>query len=139
MQRGDPAWIGYVYAFTILIGVVFGVLCEAQYFQNVMRVGFRLRTTLQMCQSLHTIWSAPLRIIVALVLLYQLLGVAALLGALMLVLMFPVQNQYQHSKAEFLRTQPPDTQLTEEQMEERWLQSVGGHTSLMFCGCLQRL
>ncbi|XP_060179357.1 ABC transporter C family member 2-like [Lycium barbarum] len=128
MQRGDPAWIGYVYAFAILIGVVFGVLCEAQYFQNVMRVGFRLRTTLiaavfrkslrlthesrksfasgkitnlmttdsealqQICQSLHTIWSAPLRIIVALVLLYQLLGVAALLGALMLVLMFPVQT-----------------------------------------------
>ncbi|KAJ8538757.1 hypothetical protein K7X08_030053 [Anisodus acutangulus] len=128
MQRGDPAWIGYVYAFAIFIGVVFGVLCEAQYFQNVMRVGFRLRSTLvaavfrkslrlthesrknfasgkitnlmttdsealqQICQSLHTIWSAPLRIIVALVLLYQLLGVAALLGALMLVLMFPVQT-----------------------------------------------
>lgn len=45
----------------------------------------------QICQSLHTIWSAPLRITVALVLLYQQLGVAALLGALMLVLMFPVQ------------------------------------------------
>nr|XP_016444866.1 PREDICTED: ABC transporter C family member 2-like [Nicotiana tabacum] len=127
MQRGDPAWIGYIYAFTIFVGVVFGVLCEAQYFQNVMRVGFRLRSTLvaavfrkslrlthesrkkfasgkitnlmttdsealqQICQSLHTIWSAPLRITVALVLLYQQLGVAALLGALMLVLMFPVQ------------------------------------------------
>lgn len=25
---------------------VFGVLCEAQYFQNVMRVGYRLRSTL---------------------------------------------------------------------------------------------
>ncbi|XP_009629577.1 ABC transporter C family member 2-like [Nicotiana tomentosiformis] len=128
MQRGDPAWIGYIYAFTIFVGVVFGVLCEAQYFQNVMRVGFRLRSTLvaavfrkslrlthesrkkfasgkitnlmttdsealqQICQSLHTIWSAPLRITVALVLLYQQLGVAALLGALMLVLMFPVQT-----------------------------------------------
>ncbi|OIS99286.1 PREDICTED: ABC transporter C family member 2-like [Nicotiana attenuata] len=128
MQQGDPAWIGYIYAFTIFVGVVFGVLCEAQYFQNVMRVGFRLRSTLvaavfrkslrlthesrkkfasgkitnlmttdsealqQICQSLHTIWSAPLRITVALVLLYQQLGVAALLGALMLVLMFPVQT-----------------------------------------------
>ncbi|XP_059279242.1 uncharacterized protein LOC132033315 [Lycium ferocissimum] len=37
-------------------------------------------------------------------------------------------NQYQHSKAEFLRTQPPNTQLTEEQREERWLESVGGPT-----------
>ncbi|PHT93257.1 ABC transporter C family member 2 [Capsicum annuum] len=72
--------------------MVFGVLCEAQYFQNVMRVGYRLRSTLQICQSLHTLWSAPLRITVALVLLYQLLGVAALLGALMLVLMFPIQT-----------------------------------------------
>ncbi|XP_073129277.1 ABC transporter C family member 2-like isoform X2 [Henckelia pumila] len=46
MQQGDPAWIGYVYAFSIFVGVVFGVLCEAQYFQNVMRVGYRLRSTL---------------------------------------------------------------------------------------------
>ncbi|XP_028799317.1 ABC transporter C family member 2 [Neltuma alba] len=128
MQRGDPAWIGYVYAFSIFVGVVFGVLCEAQYFQNVMRVGFRLRSTLvaavfrkslrlthearkqfasgkitnlmtadaealqQICQSLHTLWSAPFRIIVALVLLFQQLGVASLLGALMLVLMFPLQT-----------------------------------------------
>ncbi|KAF2317859.1 hypothetical protein GH714_041178 [Hevea brasiliensis] len=46
MQEGDPAWIGYIYAFLIFVGVVFGVLCEAQYFQNVMRVGYRLRSTL---------------------------------------------------------------------------------------------
>ncbi|KAA8514857.1 hypothetical protein F0562_018036 [Nyssa sinensis] len=46
MQQGDPAWIGYIYAFSIFLGVVFGVLCEAQYFQNVMRVGYRLRSTL---------------------------------------------------------------------------------------------
>ncbi|XP_011012564.1 PREDICTED: ABC transporter C family member 2-like isoform X4 [Populus euphratica] len=107
---------------------VFGVLCEAQYFQNVMRVGFRLRATLvaavfrkslrlthesrrkfasgkitnlmttdaealqQICQSLHTLWSAPFRIIVAMVLLYQQLNVASLLGALMLVLLFPIQT-----------------------------------------------
>lgn len=128
MQQGDPAWIGYIYAVAIFIGVVFGVLCEAQYFQNVMRVGYRLRSTLiaavfrkslrlthesrknfasgkitnlmttdsealqQICQSLHTIWSAPFRIIIALVLLYQLLGVAAIIGALLLVLMFPIQT-----------------------------------------------
>ncbi|KAG8385226.1 hypothetical protein BUALT_Bualt03G0020100 [Buddleja alternifolia] len=128
MQRGDPAWIGYIYAFSIFVGVVFGVLCEGQYFQNVMRVGYRLRSTLvaavfrkslrlthesrkkflsgkvtnlmttdaealqQICQSLHTLWSAPFRIIVALVLLYQQLGVASLLGALLLVLLFPIQT-----------------------------------------------
>ncbi|KAL7089475.1 hypothetical protein ACP275_13G188700 [Erythranthe tilingii] len=128
MQRGDPASIGYIYAFSIFLGVVFGVLCEAQYFQNVMRVGYRLRSTLvaavfrkslrlthesrkkfasgkvtnlmttdaealqQVCQSLHALWSAPFRIIIALVLLYQQLGVASLLGALLLVLLFPIQT-----------------------------------------------
>ncbi|KAM6551936.1 hypothetical protein CsatB_001744 [Cannabis sativa] len=128
MQQGDPAWIGYVYAFSIFVGVAIGVLCEAQYFQNVMRVGFRLRSTLvaavfrkslrlthearkkfatgkitnlmttdaealqQICQSLHTLWSAPFRIVISMVLLYQQLGVASLIGALMLVLMFPLQT-----------------------------------------------
>ncbi|GJV24846.1 ABC transporter C family member 2 isoform X1 [Tanacetum coccineum] len=71
---------------------VLGVLFEAQYFQNVMRVGYRLRSTLQVSQSLHTLWSAPFRIIIALVLLYQQLGIASLLGALLLVFMFPIQT-----------------------------------------------
>ncbi|PQQ21209.1 ABC transporter C family member 12 isoform X2 [Prunus yedoensis var. nudiflora] len=115
MQRGDPAWIGCVYAFSIFTGVSLGVLSEAQYFQNVMRVGFRLRSTLvaaifrksirlthegrkkfptgkitnmmstdanalqQICQQLHGLWSAPFRITVAMVLLYQQLGVASLM------------------------------------------------------------
>ncbi|XP_059439550.1 ABC transporter C family member 2-like [Corylus avellana] len=128
MQRGDPAWIGYIYAFSIFLGVVFGVLFEAQYFQNVMRVGYRLKSTLiavvfrkslrlthearkkfasgkitnlmttdaealqQICQSLHTLWSAPFRIVIAMVLLYQQLGVASLIGALLLVLLFPIQT-----------------------------------------------
>ncbi|KAJ4976197.1 hypothetical protein NE237_001303 [Protea cynaroides] len=128
MQRGDPAWIGYIYAFSIFAGVAIGVLFEAQYFQNVMRVGYRLRATLvaavfrkslrlthesrkkfasgkitnlmttdaeslqQVCQQLHSLWSAPFRIIVSLVLLYGELGVASLLGALMLVLLFPIQT-----------------------------------------------
>lgn len=128
MQQGDPAWIGYIYAFLIFVGVVLGVLSEAQYFQNVMRVGYRLRSTLvaavfrkslrlthesrktfasgkitnlmttdaealqQICQSLHTMWSAPFRIVVALILLYGQLGVAALLGALLLILLFPIQT-----------------------------------------------
>ncbi|KAJ9565724.1 hypothetical protein OSB04_001690 [Centaurea solstitialis] len=137
MQERGPAQIGYIYAFTIFVGVVIGVLCEAQYFQNVMRVGYRLRSTLiaavfrktlrltnesrrkiasgkitnlmttdseslqacfymfisvQVTQSLHTLWSAPFRIILALVLLYQQLGVASLLGSALLILMFPIQT-----------------------------------------------
>ncbi|WOG86165.1 hypothetical protein DCAR_0205366 [Daucus carota subsp. sativus] len=128
LERGDPAWIGYVYAFLIFVGVSLGVLCEAQYFQNVMRVGFRLRSTLvaavfrkslrlttegrekfppgritnmmttdanalqKICQQLHGLWSSPFRIIMALVLLYQQLGVASILGSLVLLLMIPLQT-----------------------------------------------
>ncbi|KAH7654349.1 Xenobiotic-transporting ATPase protein [Dioscorea alata] len=128
MQQGDPSWNGYIYAFSIFAGVTLGVLCEAQYFQNVMRVGFRLRSTLvaavfrkslrlthegrrkfasgkitnlmttdaealqQICQQLHSLWSAPFRITVAVILLYKQLGVASLIGSLMLVLMFPIQT-----------------------------------------------
>ncbi|KAH9288056.1 hypothetical protein KI387_032173, partial [Taxus chinensis] len=127
MQRGDPAWIGYLYAAAIFLGVIIGVLSEAQYFQNVMRVGFRIRATLvaavfrktlkltyegrkkftsgritnmmtqdaealqQICQQLHSLWSAPIRIIVSIVLLYKQLGVASLIGAVILVLLFPIQ------------------------------------------------
>ncbi|GKV41422.1 hypothetical protein SLEP1_g48959 [Rubroshorea leprosula] len=53
MQQGDPAWTGYIYAFSIFAGVAVGVLCEAQYFQNVMRVGFRLRATLVAAEGLQ--------------------------------------------------------------------------------------
>ncbi|RYQ86551.1 hypothetical protein Ahy_B10g106219 isoform C [Arachis hypogaea] len=127
MQNQDPSWVGYIYAFSIFVGVSLGVLCEAQYFQNVMRVGFQLRSTLvaaifrkslrltnegrkkfssgklmnmittdanalqQICQQLHGLWSAPFRIIIAMVLLYQQLGVASLIGSLMLVLIVPLQ------------------------------------------------
>ncbi|XP_008775219.2 ABC transporter C family member 2-like [Phoenix dactylifera] len=128
MQEEDPSWNGYIYAFAIFAGVALGVLFEAQYFQNVMRVGFRLRSTLvaavfrkslrlshegrrkfasgkitnlmttdaetlqQVCQQLHTVWSAPFRITIAVVLLYKQLGVASLVGSLMLVFMFPLQT-----------------------------------------------
>ncbi|CAA6668089.1 unnamed protein product [Spirodela intermedia] len=130
MQEGDPSWSGYIYAFLIFLGVALGVLSEAQYFQNVMRVGFRLRSTL----NYHSIfllfigcccfpqvlrlapearkriasgkitnlitadteqlqlWSAPFRIIISIFLLYKQLGVASLVGALMLVLLFPIQR-----------------------------------------------
>ncbi|KAG6581465.1 ABC transporter C family member 12, partial [Cucurbita argyrosperma subsp. sororia] len=128
MQRGDPTWIGFVYAFAIFVGVSSGVLCEAQCYQNVMRVGFQLRSTLvaaifrkslrlthegrkkfpygkitnmmstdanalqEICQQLHGIWSAPFRIIMSMILLYQQLGVASLFGALTLVLTVPMQT-----------------------------------------------
>ncbi|KAI9198190.1 hypothetical protein LWI28_011687 [Acer negundo] len=46
----------------------------------------------QICLQLHLLWSAPFRITIAMVLLYQQLGVASLLGSLMLVLMLPVQT-----------------------------------------------
>ncbi|XP_038877674.1 ABC transporter C family member 2-like isoform X2 [Benincasa hispida] len=128
MQRGDPSGIGYIYAFLMLTGMLLGVLCDAQYFQNVMRVGFRLRSTLvasvfhkslrlthearkmfatgkiinlittdtaslqEIAQSLHTLWSAPFRITIALVLLYQQLGLFSLFGALLLFLLFPLQT-----------------------------------------------
>ncbi|GMH26067.1 hypothetical protein Nepgr_027910 [Nepenthes gracilis] len=128
MQDGGPAWIGYLYAFLIFVGVSLGVLCEAQFFQNVMRVGFQLRSTLvaalfrkslgltynsrknfssgkitnmittdtnalqQICQQIHGLWSAPFRIIIAMILLYQQLGVASLFGSLTLILMFPMQT-----------------------------------------------
>nr|GEX49465.1 ABC transporter C family member 12-like [Tanacetum cinerariifolium] len=128
LQRGDPSWIGYVYAFSIFVGVSLGVLCEAQYFQNVARVGFRIRSILvasvfrkslrlthearknvpsgritnmittdanalqQVCNQLHGLWSAPFRITLSMILLYQQLGVASLVGSLILILMFPVQT-----------------------------------------------
>eukprot|EP00897_Mesotaenium_endlicherianum_P001271 jgi/Mesen1/1171/ME000124S00204 len=127
MQDGEPAWHGYMYACIIFVGLMVGVLCEAQYFQNVMRVGFHIRTALvasvfrkslrlsyggrsnfssgrivnmmtsdaeamsMVCQNLHNLWSAPMRIVIAMVLLYAQLGVSSLLGLSILVLMIPVQ------------------------------------------------
>ncbi|GBG83673.1 hypothetical protein CBR_g37475 [Chara braunii] len=45
----------------------------------------------QVCQNLHLLWSAPLRILVAIVLLYRELGYASLVGLLLLVLTIPSQ------------------------------------------------
>ncbi|GJR08225.1 ABC transporter C family member 12-like protein, partial [Tanacetum coccineum] len=134
LQRGDPSWIGYVYAFSIFVGVSLGVLCEAQYFQNVARVGFRIRSILvasvfrkslrlthearknvpsgritnmittdanalqQVCNQLHGLWSAPFRITLSMILLYQQLGVASLVGSLILILMFPVQVPWSNER-----------------------------------------
>ncbi|KAH9747862.1 ABC transporter C family member 2 [Citrus sinensis] len=81
----------------------FGVLTEAQYFQNVWRVGFRLRSTL-----VAAIFRKTLRLthearkdfpsgkvtnmITTDANALQQLGVASLLGSLMLVLMVPLQT-----------------------------------------------
>ncbi|KAF4398458.1 hypothetical protein G4B88_025437 [Cannabis sativa] len=128
MQRGDPSWIGYIYAFLIFAGVSVGVVNESRYYQNVQRVGLWMRSTLvaaifrkslrlthegrenfptgkitnmittdasslqQMCPLLHELWSAPFRIIISIVLLYQQLGVASLFGALVLILLIPLQT-----------------------------------------------
>lgn len=128
MQNGEAPEKGYIYAGTIFLGVMVGVICEGQYFQNVMRVGFRIRSTLvaavfrkslrltpggrrgfttgkitnlmttdaealqQICQQLHGLWSAPIRIVFAIVLLYQQLGIASIIGSCILVLMFPAQT-----------------------------------------------
>ncbi|XP_010460830.1 PREDICTED: ABC transporter C family member 11 isoform X1 [Camelina sativa] len=128
MLEGDPAWVGYVYAFSIFVGVTLGVLCQSQYFQHVGRVGFRLRSTLVaaifhksirlthearknfasgkitnmittdanalqlLAEQLHGLWSAPFRIILSMILLYQQLGVASILGSLILFLLIPLQT-----------------------------------------------
>ncbi|KAG8381911.1 hypothetical protein BUALT_Bualt05G0022000 [Buddleja alternifolia] len=128
LEKGNPTWFGYIYALLIFVSVSVVVLCDAQYLQNVIRVGFRLRATLvaaifrkslrlthegrkqfpsgkitnmmttdtnaleDICQQLHRLWSFPFQIIMAMVLLYQQLGVASLLSAVLLVLMFPLQT-----------------------------------------------
>ncbi|KAK3432700.1 hypothetical protein EUGRSUZ_D00224 [Eucalyptus grandis] len=107
MQRGDPAWIGYVYAFSILVGG--SQLVGGGHFLKSLRLSHEGRKKFQsgkitnmittdanaleqICQQLHNLWSAPFRIVIAMVLLYQQLGIASLLGCLMLVLMIPLQT-----------------------------------------------
>ncbi len=46
MQNHEPVWKGYMYATCIFVGLMLGVLCENHYFQNVMRVGFHICSTL---------------------------------------------------------------------------------------------
>ncbi|RWW04635.1 hypothetical protein BHE74_00027591, partial [Ensete ventricosum] len=45
----------------------------------------------QVCQQLHSLWSAPFRITISVILLYQQLGIASLVGAFVLVLLIPIQ------------------------------------------------
>lgn len=129
MQNGEPPMKSYIYVVCIFVGALLGVISEAQYFQNVMRTGFRARSVVvaavfrkslrlthngrrgfttgkinnlmttdaemlqQICQVLHGLWSAPVRVFGSVFLLYQQLGVSSsLLGAVLLLLMFPVQT-----------------------------------------------
>lgn len=51
--------------------------------------------------NLHLLWSSPLRIVVSLVLLYQLLGPASLIGLALLFLLFPLQTRTVRAMARF--------------------------------------
>lgn len=94
-------WTKYTCLLQVLLSV-FLVVKFVKYFMDVLSPHimcylllnltkpFRLFLQ-QVCQSLHTLWSAPFRIVISLVLLYMQLGIASLLGALLLVLMFPIQ------------------------------------------------
>ncbi|WJZ96869.1 hypothetical protein VitviT2T_015516 [Vitis vinifera] len=46
----------------------------------------------EICKALHDLWSAPFLIIISMVLLYQQLGAASLLGSILLLLMLPIQT-----------------------------------------------
>ena len=46
-----------------------------------------------LCQMLHNVWSAPVRIIIALVLLYQFVGWAAVGGAAVMAAGSPIQTK----------------------------------------------
>ncbi|CAL8165781.1 unnamed protein product [Prunus armeniaca] len=83
MKRGDPAWIGCIYALSIFTGVSLGVLSESSVFPECY-------AGRKYVKQLHGLWSAPFRITVAMVLLYQKLGVAS--GSMMLILMIPIQT-----------------------------------------------
>ena len=47
----------------------------------------------QACQTFHSIWSAPIRMVFALYFLYNQLGYSAFIGASMLFLMLPIQKR----------------------------------------------
>jgi hypothetical protein len=64
---------------------------RAGHLSHFARFSFISSHLQQVCQQLHSLWSAPFRIVIAMVLLYAQLGPAALVGALMLALLFPIQ------------------------------------------------
>ncbi|GJW16376.1 ABC transporter C family member 12-like protein [Tanacetum coccineum] len=109
LQRGDPSWIGYVYAFSIFVCVVAFVYRKSlrlthEARKNVLsgRITNMITTDVnalqQVCNQLHGLWSAPFRITLSMILLYQQLGVASLVGSLILILMFPVQVPWSNER-----------------------------------------
>ncbi|GJY33586.1 ABC transporter C family member 12-like protein [Tanacetum coccineum] len=117
LQRGDPSWIGYVYAFSIFVGVVAYVYRKSLRLTqearknvpsgritnmittdaNALRLCISYKKN-QVCNQLHGLWSAAFKITLSMILLYQQLGVASLVGSLILVLMFPVQVPWSNER-----------------------------------------
>mmetsp|Transcript_7887 Transcript_7887/g.22525 ORF Transcript_7887/g.22525 Transcript_7887/m.22525 type:complete len:1670 (-) Transcript_7887:66-5075(-) len=127
-ERDQPAALGYMYAFLMLLTTTAGTLADNQQFQLVMRAGFRLRAVLvsevyrktlflspssrssvssgkiinlmttdieqmkMVCQNLLGLISAPIRIVIAMVMLYQQLGVASLVGLAVMVVSTPANS-----------------------------------------------
>uniref|UniRef100_M4EUA4 ABC-type xenobiotic transporter n=1 Tax=Brassica campestris TaxID=3711 RepID=M4EUA4_BRACM len=102
MQEDDPAWVGYVYAFLIFVGVVAAVFHKSLRLTHEARKNFTSGKVTNMItadasalqlivEQLHGLWSAPFRIIMSIILLYQQLGVASLFGSLILFLLIPLQ------------------------------------------------
>ena len=62
IARGDPARKSYSYAAGMFAGLVFGSICEGQYWQRSMRAGFRLRAALiaavYRCGPRYHVWLA---------------------------------------------------------------------------------
>lgn len=58
---------------------------------NIILMHLAILFEQQVCQQLHSLWSAPFRIIISVILLYEQLGVASLIGSFVLVLLFPIQ------------------------------------------------
>jgi ATP-binding cassette subfamily C (CFTR/MRP) protein 1 len=52
-------------------------------------------------QNLHLLWSSPLRIVVALILLFNELGVATIAGVLILLLLIPLQTRVVKTMANY--------------------------------------
>ncbi|KAH7837785.1 hypothetical protein Vadar_017973 [Vaccinium darrowii] len=88
-------WVSLAYGvirWRIRLNLAYGRITFFDEFTSLVLFEALIGFDLQICQQLHGLWSAPFRIAIAMVLLYQQLGVASLLGSLMLVLMFPLQT-----------------------------------------------
>ncbi|CAL5411675.1 unnamed protein product [Camellia sinensis] len=78
MERGDPAWVGYIYAFSIFVGVVAAVFHKSL---RLTHEGHKQFSSGKITNLMTTDANA-----------LQRLGAASLPGSLMLALMFPIQQ-----------------------------------------------